>query len=104
MRVSEIPIDVRLAVALINSTKKELLCSEEMLILVSLLSVGNIWYANKDSGFVIKSKKKLGAKEGDHITLINIYLRYKYAKDKKGLCNENGLNENAIKAAISINQ
>lgn len=50
MKVSEFPIDVRLAVVLINSTKPEYLCSEEMLMLVSLLSVGNIWYTNKNSG------------------------------------------------------
>jgi hypothetical protein len=29
---------------------------------------------------MLKTKKKVGAKEGDFITLINIFLRYKNAK------------------------
>ncbi len=39
MKVSELPIETKLAVALINSFKEEFGCSEEILILVSMLSV-----------------------------------------------------------------
>ena len=45
---------------------------------------------------ILKAKKRLGAKEGDHITLINIFIRYKIISNKKErskLCFENGLNE-----------
>ena len=54
---------------------------------------------------MIKSKKKLGAKEGDHITLINIMLRYERIRSKQDqnkFCQEHGINFKAIESARSI--
>jgi hypothetical protein len=48
--------------------------------LVSMLSVPNVFYANREPIAVVKAKKRLGAKEGDHVTLINIYIRYEHIR------------------------
>lgn len=54
---------------------------------------------------VIKSKKKLGAKEGDHITLLNIYLRFERIRDKpnqKKFCSEHGISMKSMEGAKRI--
>jgi len=97
--LSELPLETRLAVVLLNSFKEEFACSEEILILVSILSSGFLWYSNSSPITVLKCKKKFGAKEGDLITLINIYLRYKHIgsrNERKKFCSENNLNENIL--------
>ena len=104
-RVSEFPVEPSLAVMLINSSKPDFSCSREILILVSMLSVQNVFYSNRESHHVIKAKKKIGAKEGDMITLINIYLRYHAShgkKEKIRFCGEFGLNEAALISAKKI--
>lgn len=46
-KLTELPIEPRLGVALINSAKEEYLCSEEMLKLVAMLSAPSIFYAGR---------------------------------------------------------
>ena len=103
--LSDLPIDTRLAVMLLNSFKEEFACSEEILILVSILSSGFVFFANSSPISVLKSKKKFGAKEGDLITLINLVLRYRHIgsrNEKKKFCAENNINESIILSAKKI--
>lgn len=77
-----------------------------------MLSVQSIFHSNRESHHVIKAKKKIGAKEGDMITLINFYLRYQASKsiespnidknEKIRFCKEFGLNESALASAKKI--
>jgi hypothetical protein len=55
--------------------------------LVSMLEVHSELFAGHGIG-ILKAKKKVGAKEGDFLTLINFFIRYHHAKlnDKKRLC------------------
>ena len=46
-KLTELPIEPRLGVALINSAKEEYLCSEEMLKLVAMLSAPSIFYTGR---------------------------------------------------------
>jgi HrpA-like RNA helicase len=62
-------------------------------------------FSNRPSGVVIKNKKKLGAKEGDLITLINFAIRYSYikkAESRKGFCTELQINQKSMDAAEEI--
>jgi hypothetical protein len=73
---------------LLNSFDLKFGCSQEILMLVSMLEVYRDLFTNNSLG-QLKGKKKIGAKEGDFITLINIFLRYSRAKgqqDKKKVC------------------
>ncbi len=70
----------------VHSFKEEFICSEEMLIIIAMLEVNNlIFNSNIAPPYVIKSKKRVGAKEGDHITLLNLFMKYNHTKknDKK---------------------
>ena len=71
--------------------------------LVSMLEVHrDLW---KTSGLaIIKTKKKLGAKEGDFITLVNIFLRYYHAKhyEKRRVCNDMKVKESTMQQALKI--
>lgn len=104
-KLSEVPLDIKLAVMLLNSFKEEFSCSEEILILVSVLAAGNIWYLNNSPVAIIKAKKRIGAKEGDMITLINVFLKYNKISnkvEKKKFCSENSINENVLISAKKI--
>lgn len=89
---------------LINSFDARFGCSEEILILVSMLSVERDIFVNGPPVGVLKGKKKIGAKEGDFVTLVNIFLRYRNAKqpEKKRFCHDHRLNQNALEHAIKI--
>ena len=53
---------------------------------------------------MLKTKKKIGAKEGDFVTLINIFLRYRNAKpnEKKKFCLDHKLSQSALDHASKI--
>ena len=53
---------------------------------------------------VLKTKKKVGSKEGDFISLINIFLRYTHAKqgEKKRVCSELKVSQHAMERATKI--
>lgn len=51
----------------------------------------NIKPFNNANNKVIKTKKKLGAKEGDDISLINIMNMFVMAKNKSQFCSQNNL-------------
>lgn len=107
-KLGEFPLETRLSVMLLNSFKEEFACSEEILILVSLLaSGGTIFYTNSSSGSILKAKKRFGAKEGDLITMINLFLRYNHISnrnERKKFCSENNLNENQLISAKRISE
>lgn len=47
-----------------------------MLVIVSMLEINNVLYnSNIPPPHIIKAKKRVGAKEGDHITLLNTFLK-----------------------------
>lgn len=53
---------------------------------------------------MLKAKKKVGAKEGDFLTLINFFLRYHHAgpNDRKRICGEYKLRHTAMDQALKI--
>ena len=73
MKLVELPIDPKFGTAILNSNKEEYKCTEEILTIASVLSVNSIFQTNIDPVRISKTKKKLGAVEGDHITLVNIF-------------------------------
>ena len=53
---------------------------------------------------ILKTKKRVGAKEGDFVTLVNIFLRYSHAKqnEKKKFCNDHKVDANVMEQATKI--
>ena len=107
LKLVELPVDPKLGAAILNSNKEEYRCTEEILTIAAIMTVGNIFITTIDSVRIAKTKKKVGAIEGDHITLTNIFNIYtrKNKNARKSFCNEMYLNErNLIKVVKIKNQ
>ena len=73
-----------------------------MLILVSVISCGPLFYQLKEYKNFVKKLRVFGAKEGDHLTMLNAYLHYHGQKGKekrKHFCNEYKINEKVLVSA-----
>jgi hypothetical protein len=53
---------------------------------------------------ILKAKKKVGAKEGDFLTLINFFLRFHHggSSDRKRICGEYKLRYSTMEQALKI--
>lgn len=103
--VANLQLNHKLSVMLLNSFREDFQCSSEILALVSMISAGRIFKYQKDPGRVIASKKKIGSKEGDMITLVNLFVLYK-SKNKfmrTKMCEELCLGQEAMEKATDLN-
>ncbi|KAM9847139.1 ATP-dependent RNA helicase DHX33 [Aulostomus maculatus] len=90
-KMSSFPLEPRYAKTILLSPKYS--CSDEILSIVSLLSVDTVLYnppARRDE--VLIARKKFTSSEGDHMTLLNIYRAFKKVSGNKEWCRENFVN------------
>ncbi|KAA1470775.1 P-loop containing nucleoside triphosphate hydrolase protein [Dentipellis sp. KUC8613] len=74
--MSEFPLDPQMAKMLIVSP--EFRCSQEILTIVAMLSVPNVWIRpNNQRKEADAAKQLLTVPDGDHLTLLNVYNEYK---------------------------
>ncbi|XP_070707683.1 ATP-dependent RNA helicase DHX8-like [Pempheris klunzingeri] len=100
-RMAEFPLEPMLCKMLIMSV--HLGCSEEMLTIVSMLSVQNIFYRPKDKQALADQKKtKFFQLEGDHLTLLAVYNSWKNNKFSNPWCFENFIQARSLKRAQDI--
>ncbi|XP_034716283.1 ATP-dependent RNA helicase DHX8 isoform X2 [Etheostoma cragini] len=100
-RMAEFPLEPMLCKMLIMSV--HLGCSEEMLTIVSMLSVQNIFYRPKDKQAQADQKKtKFFQLEGDHLTLLAVYNSWKNNKFSNPWCFENFIQARSLKRAQDI--
>uniref|UniRef100_H3CAR0 ATP-dependent RNA helicase DHX8 n=1 Tax=Tetraodon nigroviridis TaxID=99883 RepID=H3CAR0_TETNG len=100
-RMAEFPLEPMLCKMLIMSV--HLGCSEEMLTIVSMLSVQNVFYRPKDKQALADQKKtKFFQLEGDHMTLLAVYNSWKNNKLSNAWCFENFIQARSLKRAQDI--
>ncbi|XP_008426371.1 ATP-dependent RNA helicase DHX33 [Poecilia reticulata] len=90
-RMASFPLEPRYAKTILLSA--DFSCSEEILSIVSLLSVDTVLFnpsARRDE--VLAARKKFTSSEGDHMTLLNIYRAFKKVGGNKEWCRENFVN------------
>uniref|UniRef100_A0A1A7Y0P4 ATP-dependent RNA helicase DHX33 n=1 Tax=Iconisemion striatum TaxID=60296 RepID=A0A1A7Y0P4_9TELE len=90
-KMASFPLEPRYAKTILLSPDYS--CSEEILSIVSLLSVDSVLYnppARRDE--VLAARKKFASSEGDHVTLLNIYRAFKKVSGNKEWCRENFVN------------
>uniref|UniRef100_A0A8C6TTN0 ATP-dependent RNA helicase DHX33 n=1 Tax=Neogobius melanostomus TaxID=47308 RepID=A0A8C6TTN0_9GOBI len=90
-KMASFPLEPRYAKTILLSP--EFSCSEEVISIVSLLSVDTVLYnppARRDE--VQAARKKFISSEGDHITLLHIYRAFKKVSGNKDWCRENFVN------------
>ncbi|XP_019941741.1 ATP-dependent RNA helicase DHX33 [Paralichthys olivaceus] len=90
-KMASFPLEPRYAKTILLSP--EYSCSEEILCIVSLLSVDTVLYnppARREE--VLAARKKFSSSEGDHMTLLSIYRAFKKVSGNKEWCRENFVN------------
>ncbi|XP_075238077.1 ATP-dependent RNA helicase pea isoform X2 [Lycorma delicatula] len=100
-RMAEFPLEPNLSKMLIMSV--HLQCSDEVLTVVSMLSVQNVFYRPKDKQALADQKKaKFNQPEGDHLTLLAVYNSWKNNKFSNAWCYENFVQIRTLKRAQDV--
>ncbi|XP_066925982.1 ATP-dependent RNA helicase DHX8-like [Clytia hemisphaerica] len=100
-RMAEFPLSPQLAKMLIQSV--HLSSAEEVLTVVSMLSVQNVFYRPKEKQAVADQKKaKFHQVEGDHLTLLAVYNAWKNSKFSNAWCFENFVQARSLKRAQDV--
>ena len=100
-RMAEFPLDPMLCKMLIMSV--HLSCSDEILTIVSMLSVQNVFYRPKDKQALADQKKaKFHQNEGDHMTLLAVYNSWKHNKFSNPWCFENFVQARTLRRAQDV--
>lgn len=100
-KMAEFPLEPMLAKMLIMSV--HLGCSEEILTIVSMLSVEPAFYRPKDKADAADQKKaKFNQPEGDHITLLAVFNAWKNSKFSTPWCYDNFIQARSLKHAQDV--
>jgi ATP-dependent RNA helicase DHX8/PRP22 len=100
-RMAEFPLEPQPSKMLIMSV--HLGCSEEILTIVSMLSVQNVFYRPRDKQSLADQKKaKFHQSEGDHLTLLAVYNSWRNNKFSSAWCYENFVQVRTLKRAQDV--
>ncbi|CAH0746915.1 unnamed protein product [Bemisia tabaci] len=100
-RMAEFPLEPNLSKMLIMSV--HLQCSDEILTVVSMLSIQNVFYRPKDKQALADQKKaKFNQQEGDHLTLLSVYNSWRNNKFSNAWCYENFVQIRTLKRAQDV--
>ncbi|KAF2348160.1 Helicase-associated domain [Trinorchestia longiramus] len=100
-RMAEFPLEPNLSKMLIMSVNLQ--CSEEILTIVSMLSIQNVFYRPKEKQAIADQKKaKFNQAEGDHLTLLAVYNSWKNNKFSSAWCYENFVQMRTLKRAQDV--
>lgn len=101
LQMAEFPLEPNLSKMLIISVALQ--CSDEILTIVSMLSVQNVFYRPKDKQALADQKKaKFNQPEGDHLTLLAVYNSWKNNKFSNAWCYENFVQIRTLKRAQDV--
>lgn len=100
--VADFPLDPMLAVMLVESPKFG--CSDEILSIVALLSVPNVFIRpNSARKAADDAKARFAHPDGDHLTLLNVFYEYHQQTDNvQKWCRDNFLSYRSLYSADSV--
>lgn len=102
-KMAEFPLDPAMCKMLLTST--EMGCSEEVLTIVSMLSVPSIFYRPKGrEEEADQVRDKLQVPESDHLTLLQVYLQWKLHKYSSNWCNQHFIHSKALGKVKEVRQ
>ncbi|KAJ9661809.1 DEAH-box RNA helicase prp16 [Neophaeococcomyces mojaviensis] len=97
------PMEPSLAKMLITSTMPQYQCSEEVLTIVSMLSVPTVFYRPKERQEESDAaREKFFVPESDHLTLLHVYTQWKSNGYSDGWCVRHFLHPKALRRAKEI--
>jgi ATP-dependent RNA helicase DHX8/PRP22 len=99
--MDEFPLEPHMSQTLIASV--DLRCSDEVLTIVSMLSIQTIFYRPREKQAQADQKKaKFFQPEGDHLTLLAAYQAWKASNFSNAWCYENYIQARAMKRAMDV--
>ena len=102
-KMSEMTLDPQLAKMLLISPDYS--CSNEMLSIVAMLSVPNVFMRPKEAAKAAdEAKAQFAHVDGDHLTLLNAYHAYKQNGEAKDWCYDNFINFRSMQSADSVRE
>jgi pre-mRNA-splicing factor ATP-dependent RNA helicase DHX38/PRP16 len=100
-KMVEFPLDPPLAKMLIYA--EQLGCTYEILIIVSMLSVPQIFFRPKDREEESdNAREKFFVPESDHLTFLNVYIQWKQHNYSSSWCNDHFILPKAMKKAREV--
>ncbi|KAM0325863.1 hypothetical protein ACHAQA_007166 [Verticillium albo-atrum] len=100
-KMADFPMEPSLAKVLILSI--DMNCSAEMLIIVAMLNLPNVFYRPKEKQTQADQKKaKFHDPAGDHLTLLNVYNSWKQSSYSSPWCFENFIQARSMKRAKDV--
>jgi ATP-dependent RNA helicase DHX8/PRP22 len=100
-KMAEFPLEPNMSKMLIAST--DLGCSEEILTIVAMLSVEQIFYRPKEKQAQADAKRaKFFQPEGDHLTLLTVYQSWSQNKFSSAFCFENFIQQRQLRRAQDV--
>ena len=103
LKMTHFPMDPPLAKLLIMSVEDS--CSEEMLTIVSMLSVPSVFYRPKERQEESDAaREKFFVPESDHLTLLHVYSQWKLNGHSDGWCVKHFLHPKSLRRAKEIRE
>ena len=100
-KMAEFPLEPSLSKVLLTSV--DLGCSDELLTIVAMLSVENVFYRPKEKQAQADQKhSKFFQPEGDHLTLLAVYEAWKNSKFSNAWAFENFIQSRALRRAHDV--
>ena len=100
-KMADFPMEPALAKTLIASVESA--CSEEMLSIVAMLSIQNVFYRPKEKQQQADAKKaKFHDPHGDHLTLLNVYNGWKHSHFSNPWCFENFIQARQMRRVADV--
>lgn len=100
-KMAEFPLDPQLSKIVLASV--DLRCTEEVLTIVAMLSVEDIFSRPRDKQAQADTKRaKFFAPEGDHLTLLTVYQAWTAAKFSNAWCQDNFIQGRAMRRAQDV--
>ncbi|KAL2169081.1 hypothetical protein VTG60DRAFT_6503 [Thermothelomyces hinnuleus] len=102
-KMADFPMEPSLSKVLIASVEKG--CSEEMVTIVSMLNLLQIFYRPKEKQAQADQKKaKFHDPSGDHLTLLNVYTAWKNSGYANAWCFENFIQARSMRRAKDVRE
>ncbi|GAW16848.1 hypothetical protein ANO14919_062910 [Xylariales sp. No.14919] len=102
-QIADFPVEPSLAKMLIAAG--ELRCSDEILSIVAMLNLANVFYRPKEKqGQADQKKVKFHDPHGDHLTLLNVYNSWKHNGYSNSWCFENFIQARSMRQAKEIRE
>lgn len=101
--MAEFPLEPQLSKILLNAPKYN--CVQEILSLVAILSVPNIFLRPKEAQIEADdARAKFIHQDGDHLTMLNAFHAYKQKNCDTDWCYKNFLNHRSLKQCDEIRE